>query len=80
MRTHMRIQMIESKRVEKPGGGPQEFLMGRFYLIPTKQAREWIAEGVAADPDAPPTVEEPAAPAEEVPVEPVAETEKAGEG
>jgi hypothetical protein len=66
----LRIQMVQSKRLEKPGGGAQEFLMGRYYLVPNKQAREWIAEGAAVDPEAPPV--------ETAPTEPAPETEKEG--
>lgn len=44
--------MLTSKKIES-NGSVIGYAAGEFYNLPEKQAREWIEEGAAVDPDAP---------------------------
>jgi hypothetical protein len=54
----VRVQMLTSKAVEKEGGARRVYQGGRFYVLPTKEARTLIAAGEAIDPDNPPAPEQ----------------------
>ncbi len=47
--------MTKSIRVLVEGSGHQEYLGGRFYIVPDDEARAMIATGEAIDPEAEPS-------------------------
>lgn len=50
---HVRVLMVQSKRIELSPGSFTDYRMGELYIVPENVAAQWIAEGAAVDPDAP---------------------------
>jgi hypothetical protein len=49
---YLRVKMVESKNVEVSPGSFVQYVAGELYLLPEKQAQQWILNGSAVDPNA----------------------------